>query len=197
MIIGHIGLAFAAKRRWESISLSVLLLATFAPDILRAPLAAAGMHWRDTNLYTHALPAGLIWAALIGVLAQRTLRDRTATCVVVALVVSHLGLDMISGRKPLWAHGPVGLDVEEFEQLELVIETLLLVAGWWLLRGTRTTPAWTRRPVVPVVLTVLEVVYLAGTMSQRPYRTRCLAAPIAECTDASLLTTKWNTTPFW
>jgi hypothetical protein len=197
MIIGHVGVALAAKRRWERVSLAALLLATFAPDILRVPFAAAGLHWTETNLYTHAWPWCVVLTACVGLVAWQVTKDRVATSVVVLLVLSHLALDMISGRKPLWAHGPIGLDVEELEPLELAMESMLVLWGWWLLRRRASGPAWTRRAIVPVALIALEAVYLVGSFGHRPYRTRCLASPVAECTGQSVLTTRWNTTPWW
>ena len=60
MIIGHLGLAFAAKRPWGSVPLLVLVIATFAPDILRESFARAGMGSLQANLYSHVLP----WSAI-------------------------------------------------------------------------------------------------------------------------------------
>lgn len=198
MIIGHIGVAFAARRRWERISLVTLMLATFAPDALRAPLAAAGLHWTQANLYTHALPWCLAVVALCGAFARAVSGSRRTALVVMAVVASHLVLDVVSGKKALWAGGPLGLDVEDVEQVELAIESVLLFAGWVLLRRSSVqSPRWVRHWVLPLLLVAIETGYLAGTISQRPYRTRCFAAPFTPCTDSSPLTRKWNTTPFW
>ncbi|MDB4914285.1 MAG: hypothetical protein JWM95_1929 [Gemmatimonadetes bacterium] len=198
MIIGHVGVALAAKRRWASVPFSALVLATFAPDLLRVPLAAAGLHWKVTNLYTHALPWCIGLAAIAGGVAWLVLKDRRSALVVVAVVVSHLVLDMVSGRKPLWAGGPIGLDVEEVEQLEWLIESLLVFAAWLYLRQTSgRTPAWLCSRLVPAVLVMGQAVHLVGSMSHRPYKTRCIAAPIQPCTDKSFLTRRWETSGFW
>ena len=129
-------------------------------------------------------------------LAWRTLQDSGAGFVAAVLVLSHVALDMISGNKPLWAGGPMGLGAERFEQLELCIESGLFLAGWALMRRTSRL-RWATRRVSAAALVLLEATYLAGSMSARPYKTRCLAYPIAPCTERSLLTTRWRVRPFF
>lgn len=198
MIIGHIGVAYAAKARWVRVPLGALLVASFAPDILREVLASAGLGWRQTNLYSHGVPWSLILAVCAGLIAWKSLADRTASggYVVGGLVLAHIALDLISGNKDMGPGGPVGLYWESFQQLELCLEGALVLAGWWLMR--RAVPRrWATHWAMPAALITLEAVYLAGSMSLRPYATRCLASPMAECTNRSLLTTSWDTRPFW
>lgn len=197
MIIGHIGIAFGAQRRWQRIPLAALLVATFAPDILRVVFAAAGFPWRQTNFYSHALPWSAILGVIAGGLAWKWLQNGTAALVVFGVVMSHVALDMISGNKPLWSNGPMGLDLEHVEQAELIVESGLMLAGWYLLHRSERT-RWTAHWTVPAFLIAFQMVYLLGSISQRPYATRCFAAPIGACTDASLITKRWNTTgAFW
>ncbi|MEO8624344.1 MAG: hypothetical protein ABI625_24905 [bacterium] len=198
MIIGHIGVAYAAKAQWQRIPLGALLISSFAPDILREAFASAGFPWPRTNLYSHGLPWCLLLAAAAGLLAWKALADRSrvAGVVVAGLVLSHIALDLISGSKDMGPGGPMGLYVESIQQLELAIEGALLLGGWWMMRRA-VAPRWATHWGMPVALILLEVTYLAGTMSLRPYRTRCLASPMAECTDQSLLTRKWDTHPFF
>ncbi len=196
MIIGHIGVALCAKRAWPRLPIALLLGASFAPDLWREVLAAVGLHWRLTNLYSHALPWSLALALLAGALTWAVRRDRTAGIVVAALVATHVMLDMISGDKPLWAGNTVGLNVEHFQQLELLIESALVLTGWklvWRVYGSGRSARW----ALPAMLIAFQAAYLVGTLTQRPYKTRCLAWPMGPCTDTSWLTLKWNTTPFW
>ena len=196
MIIGHIGVALGAKRVWPRLPLGLLLAATFAPDLWREVLAAFGLHWRLTNLYSHALPWSLVLAVVVGAATWMLRRDRAAGMAAAGLVASHILLDMISGDKPLWEGNTVGLAVQNFQQLELLIEALLLLTGWklvWRLYGSGRSTRW----ALPAMLVAFQAAYLLGGMSQRPYQTRCLAYPMGPCTDTSWLTMKWNTTPFW
>ena len=195
MIIGHIGVAFAARWRWR-IPLGALLVATFAPDLLREVFAAAGFPWRETNLYSHALPWSAILAAAAGAVAWKALEDRTAGTVIFATVLSHIALDMISGNKPLWRNGPTGRGLERVEQVELILEAGLMLAGWYLLRRTRQ-PRWAVHWSLPLFLIAFQTADLLGSISRRPYNTRCLASPLGRCTGGSVIARRWNTTPFW
>jgi hypothetical protein len=198
MIIGHIGVAYLAKARWPRVPLGALLFASFAPDILREVFASMGLEWRQTNLYSHGLPWCLLLAAASGVMAWKALADRTRTAgvVVAGLVLVHIALDLISGKKDMGPGGLIGLDLESFQQFELLLEGGLLLGGWWMMRRV-VAPRWATRRTMPAALLLLEATYLAGSMSLRPYKTKCLASPMTECTGKSLLTRKWNTRPFF
>src|SRR4051812_24912037 len=134
MIIGHVGVAFATKWRWPRVSLTALLFATFGPDILRELLAVFFVPFALTNLYLHALPWSALLALAAGMLAWAWSRDRTTAFVVFGVVLSHVALDMISGKKPLWNYGPRGIDLGLIVQVELLVESLLLLGGWYLVR---------------------------------------------------------------
>ena len=198
MIIGHIAVAYAAKARWQRVPLGALLVATFAPDLLREAFASAGFDWRRANLYSHGLPWCALLAASAGLLAWKALEDRTraAGVVIAGLVLVHIALDLISGNKDMGPGGPVGLNLESFQQFELVIEGGLLLVGWWVMRRA-IAPRWATHAAMPALLILLEATYLAGSMSLRPYNTRCLASPLAACTERSWLTMRWNTRPLW
>jgi hypothetical protein len=196
MIIGHVGVAFAAKWRWRRIPLGALLVATFAPDILRSLLSAFLLPNKQTNLYSHGLPWSALLAIAAGALAWAALRDRTAFVVVFGVVLSHVALDMISGNKPLWSNGPEGIDLGHVEQVEFIVEAALLMIGWRLMRRI-DVPVWMKQLWLPTILIAIQAVVLLGSISQRPYATRCLASPLAACTDDTWITTRWETTPFW
>ena len=196
MIIGHVGVAFAAKWRWRRIPLGALLVATFAPDILRALLAAFLMPLDRANLYSHGLPWSALLAVGAGALAWAALRERTAFFVVFGVVLSHVALDMISGNKPLWSNGPNGIGVGHVEQVEFIVEAALLLVGWRLMRRIEM-PSWTKQRWLPAVLIAMQGLLLLGSISQRPYATRCLASPLGACTDDTWITKRWLTTPFW
>jgi hypothetical protein len=181
MLIGHLGPAFAARARWADIPMGWLVGATMVPDLARLALSATPAAARmDLNQYTHFLPWSLLLAAAVGFLAWLVRRDRTTALVVGALVLSHVALDMISGRKPLWWGGPMGLDLQEYQQVELVIEAALLVAGWRSLRRVERRSIVARRSVLAALLLV-EALYLRATFLARPYATRCIEYPLRPC----------------
>ncbi|MEO8334562.1 MAG: hypothetical protein ABI664_06305 [bacterium] len=196
MIIGHVGVAFAAKSRWPRIPLSALLVATFATDILRVPLELLHLTLEQATLYSHALPWSAILAVIAGALAWAVQRDRTTFVVVFGVVLSHVALDLISGNKFLWNGGPRGIQLGLVEPLELLVEASIMLAGWMLLRRA-THSKWLKHWSMPVVLIAVQIASVMGSISQRPYATRCLVAPLRSCTDDSWLTKRWETTPFW
>jgi len=152
-----------------------------APDLLRLVLSAtAGASQMDPNRYTHLLPWSLLLAVALGLLTWLVRRDRQSAVVVGALVLSHVALDMLSGRKPLWYGGPVGLNLQAYEPIELVIESALLVAGWRGLRRRDRVSMLARRGTLAALL-VLEVAYLRQTFLARPYATRCIEHPVRPC----------------
>jgi hypothetical protein len=196
MIIGHVGVAFAAKARWPRMPLPVLLVATFATDILREVLGALSLSPWQATIYSHALPWSALLAVGTGALVWVVSRDRTTFYVVFGVVLSHVALDLISGNKPLWSGGPRGIHLGMIEPLELFIETLIMWGGWYRMRRS-PTPSWLKHWAVPALLFVGQVLSVAGSISQRPYATRCLVSPFGTCSGSSWLTKQWETAPFW
>jgi hypothetical protein len=181
MLIGHLGPAWAARARWPAIPMGWLLAATMAPDLARLALAATPNARRlDLNRYTHYLPWSLLLAVAVALLAWMARRDGRTALVVGVLVLSHIALDMVSGRKPLWSGGPWGLDVQRYQQVEFMIEAALLVAGWRVLRRVEPGALLARRSVLALLL-VIESAYLTQSLLDRPYATRCIEYPLQPC----------------
>lgn len=180
MIIGHLGVAFAARSRWPRIPVSWLIVATLAPDLLRPALAASGMSMGFTNRYSHLLPWSALLALALGLVAYAMFRNSVAGVVTAAVVLSHIALDAISGQKALWDGSPSGLNVQHYPQLELVIEAAICWWGWRLLRRS-PAPTWLSRRTVLAALLVFETAFQAWSLNQRPYATRCWVWPLKSC----------------
>lgn len=182
MIVGHLGVAFAARARWPRLSIYWLIMATLAPDLFRAALAASGMSMWGTTRYSHVLPYGALLAVSLGVVALVFFRTKQAALVTVAVVLSHILLDAISGQKALWDGGPVGLNAQRYQQLEFVIEAAICWWGWRLLRRS-PSPTWFARRIVLAALLLFEAAFQAWSLGQRPYATRCWVWPLVSCWD--------------
>ena len=180
MIIGHLGVAFAAKARWSRMSIYWLIIATMAPDLLRAALAATGMSMWGTTRYSHLLPWSALLALALGVIAIALFRSSTVGGVTAAVVLSHIALDAVSGHKALWNGSPPGLDLERYQQLEFVVEALLCWWGWRLMRRS-ASPTWLSRRSVLAALLIFEAAFQARSLEQRPYATRCWVWPLKSC----------------
>jgi hypothetical protein len=182
MIIGHVGVAFAARWRWPKVPVAWLLLATLAPDIWRGLLALAAMPWRHTNVYSHELPWCLLLGAGLALAAWAMLGDGTSALVVGGLVLSHVALDVISGQKLLWFGGPAGLDLQSTEQLELPLEVAIAWVGWRLLRQT-TVPRWVRSRLALLSLVGMQAAFQLDSYHDRPWLTRCINYPFRPCSN--------------
>ena len=180
MIIGHLGVAFAARRRWPKAPLGWLVVATFAPDFLRVVLAATRYGWWPSNTYSHALPWSAMLAIVMALVAWLVLRDGQTALVVAFLVATHVALDMISGWKPLWVGGPVGLELEHVEQAEFLVEAGLAWIGWRLLPRANG-PRWLTTRTTLVIMLAAQLAYLSNSYNARPAYKRCLAYPFAPC----------------
>jgi membrane-bound metal-dependent hydrolase YbcI (DUF457 family) len=176
MFVGHLGLAFAAKRlaprtglgtlgaasQWVDLVWPVLLLAgvervRIAPgDTAWTPLAFVHYPW------THSLAMSLAWAAGFGLVYALATGYRRGAWVVAGLVASHWFLDALTHRPdlPLVPGGAarVGLGLWNHVVATALVEGTIFAVGV-LLYATATRP---RRRGGSVVLWSL-VAFLAGT----------------------------------
>jgi hypothetical protein len=138
MYIGHVGAALAAKRVRRSIGLLALLVATYTPDWVDSGLCLAGVS-NPQGMFSHSVPAVLLFSLLGFVLYALKTRDWTAALVVAAVILSHMFLDWITGYKPTWPGGPmIGLRLYGHPVADFIVEGLLIVIG--ALLYARTLP---------------------------------------------------------
>lgn len=145
MIVGHLGVALAARGRWRRTPLFWLLAASVAPDAWDIVMAVARV-CNPFGLYSHTVPAAALLAAVAGgfvfLATGGGATGRSAGFVAAALVLVHLPLDFITGSKLYWPGGEMlGLRLYEWPALDFAIEASLLAGGWWLLRRDPRAPA--------------------------------------------------------
>ena len=181
MIAGHLGIAGAAYSARRDSSLFWLLGASMAPDIVDAMFVAA----RSCNpygLYSHTLPAVALIAAVTGAIAWFA-TDRRVTGVLAAmLVLAHAPLDYVTGLKLFWPGGELmGLRLYEYPLADFALESLIVIAGWWLVRSRRPAPRWaTGWPALAVLLLVQGALDVAGAHGGGTKPTACASvAPLA------------------
>ncbi|HWE41587.1 MAG TPA: hypothetical protein VG432_03735 [Gemmatimonadaceae bacterium] len=152
VIAGHFGVAMAARARWSRLPLLVLVIAAVFPDII--DFATAAVHVCGPNgLYSHSLPAIAVQSAVLGTGVMLWRRSPAAGAMVVAMIVLHLAADFITGLKVLWAGGPVvGFDLYSHPAWDFLLEAVVTIGGWRLLRRSPARDRWSAAPMALAVL---------------------------------------------
>jgi hypothetical protein len=149
MLLGHFGVALAAKKVAPRPSLGTLVLAAQLVDgiwpvfsllnIERVRIAPGITAVTPLDFvyypYTHSLLAGIVWAGLLAGAYWRMRRDNRGAAWSAALVLSHWVLDAVSHRPdlPTWPGGPVvGLGLWNSVPATMVVEFALFFSGLWL-----------------------------------------------------------------
>jgi hypothetical protein len=156
VITGHLGVAAAARSRWPVAPLLWLLPVAIAPDLLDVGYALSGV-CSPYGLYSHTIPAAALLGAVLGGVAFLASGSRAAGLLTAALVLAHLPLDLVTGLKLYWPGGPLlGLHLYERPLLDFLIETPVLVGGWWLLRRSGRGPRWATMGAAVLGLVALQ-----------------------------------------
>jgi len=165
VITGHLGIAGAAHASRRDSSLRWLLVAAVAPDIIDA-LFVVARQCNPHGLYSHTLPAAAILAVVFGALAYFFTNQRATGVLAALLVLAHLPLDFITGRKLFWPGGELmGLRLYDHPIGDFVVEFSLVFVGWWLLRRKEWAPKWATGRAALIWLFVIQVsVETVGTI---------------------------------
>jgi hypothetical protein len=146
MFIGHFAVGYAAKRWAPQLSLATLFAAALFADLLWPVLVAAGIErvriapgtTASTPLefisypYSHALTSLLLWGTAFGWLCARRYRHTRLFVIVLALVVSHWGLDVVTHIPdvPLYPGGPrYGLGLWNSVAGTFLVEIVMFAIG--------------------------------------------------------------------
>jgi len=187
VFIGHFAVAFAAKRVAPAVSLGTLMLAAQLADLLWPTLLLLGIEQvrispGDTATtpleflhypYSHSFLALFLWAlGLAGLYALRHGRSLAASAVLVALVLSHWVLDVITHRPdmPITIGGAtrVGFGLWNSVAADLLVELAMLGVGVALyVRATRPVDRVGRLALTALV-GLLCVVFIANVFGPPP-----------------------------
>lgn len=164
MIVGHVAVAAAVHRWRPRVSLWWLVPAAVAPDVIDLAWALAG-GCNPYGLYSHTVPAATLLAACIAGVAVLAGR-REAAALMFLVVLLHLPLDLVTGRKLYWPGGELhGLGLYRYPLSDFLMESVLAVAGWALLRRDATTPRWAASlPALLAFVLLQGVVDTVGAM---------------------------------
>lgn len=193
MLLGHYGVAFAAKRTIPRTSLGTLTLAAQLLDEIWPILLVLGVEQvrivpglmaanpLDFVYYpfTHSLAAAIVWSIVLGVIYYWIRRNRRSAMIVGALVLSHWILDLPMHRPDLqlWPGSSVrvGLGAWRSIPLTIVLELTVFLGGLVVyLRTTRPRDrvgSWALWSMVVVLL----IIFFSGFTSPPPPNERALA----------------------
>ena len=150
MIVGHWGLTYAVSAKIRNAPIVLFAVAAIAPDCLDAIYSLMGL-CSAYGVYSHSLPVALPLALVAAAFVWLITRNRAFAFVAMALVLSHLPLDWVTGRKALMLHGPlVGAELYRRPLADFFTELPLLVGGWWVARRAQLVPRWAI--AIPTVL---------------------------------------------
>ena len=152
-----------------------------APDGVDALFVVAGI-CNPHGLYSHTLPAAVLIAAVTGAVAYFATNQRATGALAVLLVLAHLPGDFVTGRKLFWPGGELmGLYLYGEPALDFVLEALLAIGGWWLLRARGRAPRWaTGVAALAAVLALQGILDTAGARRGGVKPTACgRATPLA------------------
>jgi hypothetical protein len=186
MFLGHFAVALAAKRAAPELSLGTLFLAAQLADLVWPTLVMLGVERFEirpgitavTPLdfihypYSHSLLGMAGGAVFLGLLHIAFRRNARAAVILVAVVLSHWLLDVVSHRPdvPVTIHGEVRLGLGLWNSLAatLVVEGLALAAGVALYVGTTRAVDLIGRWSLAALTVFLLVVYLGSLFGPPP-----------------------------
>ena len=186
LVLGHYGVAFAAKRLTPRTSLGTLVLAAQWLDELWPILVVAGIEQVGLSSapvgastldfiyypFSHSLAAALVWGVIFALVYFFLRRDKRSALIVGLLVLSHWILDfpMHMPDLPLWPGSSmhVGLGAWRSIPLTIFLELVIFVPGLFIyLRTTRARDrigSWALWSMV----VVLVLIYFGSFFSPPP-----------------------------
>jgi hypothetical protein len=180
VIAGHLGVAMAARARWNRVPLLVIAIAAVFPDII--DFVTAALHvCGPFGLYSHSLPSIAIQAVVLGGAVMAWRRSPSAGAIVVAMIVLHLAADYITGLKVLWPGGPVvGLNLYSHPVGDFILEAVVTVGGWRILRNSPARDRWSSAPMLLVILLATQAALDIASYAVGPVKPNgCSTSPLA------------------
>jgi hypothetical protein len=193
MLLGHYGVAFAAKRAASRTSLGTLNLAAELLDELWPIFVLMGIETVRVvpglmaanpldfvyYPYSHSLAAAVAWSVLLGGSYYAVRRYRRGAVVVGLLVLSHWFLDVPMHRPdlPLWLGSEAKVGLGAWRSIPLTIVIALAVFGWGLVVYLRTTRAKDRvgSTALWVMVVALLAIFFGAFFSAPPVDSRAVA----------------------
>jgi hypothetical protein len=128
MYMGHYAIAIGARRWMRPLPMAWLLFASIEPDL--HDVLGSAVPALSIGPDTHTLLGVSCAALIVALLTALFFRQRALTVGSGLLVLSHVGVDYLTSRLPLWRHGPVvGLHLYTLPWVDFMLETVVILAG--------------------------------------------------------------------
>jgi hypothetical protein len=128
MYMGHYAIAVGARRWLRPLPMAWLLFASIEPDlhdVMGNAIPALGI-----GPDTHTVAGVSCAAVVLALLAALFFRQTALAIGSGLLVLSHVAVDYLTSRLPLWRHGPiVGLHLYAMPWADFVLESAVIIAG--------------------------------------------------------------------
>jgi hypothetical protein len=194
MFIGHFAMGFGAKRFAPQLSLGVLFLACQLADLIWPNLVLLGIETLkiqpgataitpldfSSYPYSHSLFGLLLWGAIFAAFyISLSHAGARAAVVIVALVLSHWVLDVLTHRPDMpisfGEARKIGIGLWNYPIIAVSLELSLLGVGVWMYN--RSTKPLDRKGSLGLwmLVTFLVVVYLANVFGPPPPSTTAVA----------------------
>jgi hypothetical protein len=128
MYMGHYAIAVGARRWMRPAPMAWLLFASIEPDL--HDVLGSAIPALSIGPDTHTLLGVSAAALAVALLAALLFRQLGLAVGSGLLVLSHVGVDYLTSRLPLWRHGPLaGLHLYAHPWADFILETVVIVAG--------------------------------------------------------------------
>lgn len=192
MFVGHLAVAFAAKRFRPDVSLGWYVAAATTLDLLWPIFLLLGIEQAsivpgataftplvfDSYPWSHSLVMAIGWGVLLALIGRWRGVPKQALSLLVVLVVSHWVLDFITHAPdmPLWpGNSPkLGLGLWNSIPGTLVIESVMWLAALALYLKGRRASSWIGPVALWSLVLITTIMWAAGPWSPPPPGQRAL-----------------------
>lgn len=193
MLLGHYGVALAAKKYSPKTSLWILITAANFLDLLWPMFLLAG--WEKVKIavgitkitpldfsyypFSHSLLAVIIWSLVFGLIYYSFTKYKAGALVLGGLVLSHWVLDLLVHKPDLplsiWGDQKVGLGIWNIPILTFILELGILLVGIHIYRGFLTNLKRWQKNLYYFLISFLVLIYFLNVFGPAPTSVKAIA----------------------